>query len=150
MWFLSPQGQLLTQEKLQELSEKKHVVLLCGHYEGIDERIIELDVDEEISIGDYVLSGGEIPAMVLIDGMVRWIDGVLGNENSVLEDSLSDGLLKHPQYTRPRDFMGLQVPEVLLSGHHANIVKWQKDQALKKTAEKRPDLLKKFEKENNL
>ena len=140
--FLSPQGQVLTQEKLIELSKKNHLILLCGHYEGIDERIIELDVDEEISIGDYVLSGGELPAMVLIDGIVRRLDGALGNDNSVLEDSLSNGLLKYPQYTRPREFMGLKIPDVLLSGHHANIEKWQKQQSLEKTKKKRPDLIK--------
>ena len=148
--FLSPQGSVLTQNKLEELSTYRHLVLLCGHYEGIDERVIELDVDEEISIGDYVLSGGEIPAMVLIDGVVRWLDGALGNDESVVSDSLSDGLLKCAQYTRPREFMGLKVPEILFTGHHANIEEWKHQDSLERTRKKRPDLYKKFEKESDL
>lgn len=148
--FLSPQGSVLTQNKLEELSTYKHLILLCGHYEGIDERIIELDVDEEISIGDYVLSGGEIPAMVLIDGIVRWLDGALGNGESVVSDSLSDGLLKCAQYTRPREFMGMKVPDILMSGHHANIEEWKHQDSLERTRKKRPDLYKKFEKESDI
>lgn len=148
--FLSPQGSVLTQNKLEELSTYKHLILLCGHYEGIDERIIELDVDEEISIGDYVLSGGEIPAMVLIDGVVRWLDGALGNDESVVSDSLSDGLLKCAQYTRPREFMGVKVPDILLTGHHANIEEWKHQDSLERTRKKRPDLYKKFEKESEI
>lgn len=148
--FLSPQGSVLTQNKLEELSTYKHIVLLCGHYEGIDERILEIDVDEEISVGDYVLSGGEIPAMVLVDGVVRWLDGALGNDESVVSDSLSDGLLKCAQYTRPREFMGIGVPEILISGHHAKIEEWKHQDSLRRTKEKRPDLFKKFDNESSI
>lgn len=138
--FLTPQGKKLTQEKVQELSEYDELILLSGHYEGVDERVIELIVDEEISIGDYILTGGEIPALVLVDAVSRYIDGVVGKEASVLEDSLSDGLLKYPQYTMPRSFRGLEVPEVLVSGHHENIRKWRSDMSIKRTKDKRPDL----------
>jgi len=139
--YLSPQGVCLTQGKALELRDEKHLILLCGHYEGIDERIIELIVDEEISIGDYVLTGGEIPAMVLIDCVSRLIPGVLSSDEAYSNESHFDGLLEFPQYTRPVEFMGKSVPDVLLSGHHANIDKWREETALKRTAEKRPDLL---------
>ena len=140
--YLSPQGKTLNQNKVEELSKEKHLILLCGHYEGIDQRVIDKIVDEEISIGDYVLTGGEIPAMVLIDSVSRYIDGVL-NQESIKEESFSQGLLEYPQYTRPEVFEGEKVPEILLSGHHENIEKWRQEQALKITKQKRPDLLKK-------
>ena len=139
--YLSPQGKTLNQKKVEELSKENHLILLCGHYEGIDQRVIDKIVDEEISIGDYVLTGGEIPAMVLIDTVSRYIDGVL-NQESIKEESFSEGLLEYPQYTRPEVFEGKKVPEILLSGHHENIEKWRKEQALKITKQKRPDLLK--------
>ena len=139
--YLSPQGKTLNQKKVEELSKEKHLILLCGHYEGIDQRVIDKIVDEEISIGDYVLTGGEIPVMVLIDTVSRYIDGVL-NQESIKEESFSEGLLEYPQYTRPEVFEGEKVPEILLSGHHENIEKWRKEQALKITKQKRPDLLK--------
>ena len=140
--YLSPQGKTLNQKKVEELSKEKHLILLCGHYEGIDQRVIDKIVDEEISIGDYVLTGGEIPAMVLIDSVSRYINGVL-NQESIKEESFSEGLLEYPQYTRPEVFEGEKVPEILLSGHHENIEKWRQEQALKITKQKRPDLLKK-------
>ena len=143
--YLSPQGKTLNQKKVEELSKEKHLILLCGHYEGIDQRVIDKIVDEEISIGDYVLTGGELPAMVLIDSVSRYIEGVL-KEDSIKEESFSSGLLEYPQYTRPEIFEGEKVPEVLLSGHHENIEKWRKQKALEITKIKRPDLLEK----NNL
>lgn len=139
--YLSPQGKTLTQEKVQELSKESHLILLCGHYEGIDERVLEQIVDEEISIGDYVLTGGELPAMVLIDAVSRYITGVI-NEKSVIEESFSNGLLEYPQYTRPEEFLNKRVPEVLLSGHHKNIMEWRQKKALENTYKKRPDLIK--------
>ncbi len=138
--YLSPQGKKLTQEIVNDLSKEKHIVLLCGHYEGIDNRVIENYVDEEISIGDYVLTGGEIPAMVIIDAVTRLLPGVLKNEESFQEESHYHGLLEHPQYTRPRIFNDLAVPEVILSGDHSKIEKWKKVQSLKATLIKRPDL----------
>lgn len=142
--YLSPQGNVLNQRKVENLSKEEHIILLCGHYEGIDQRVIDEIVDEEISIGDYVLTGGEIPAMVLIDSVSRYIDGVL-NESSIEEESFSKGILEYPHYTRPEEFRGIKVPEILKSGHHGNIKKWRKEQAIKITGKKRPDLLKKFE-----
>lgn len=139
--YLSPQGKVLTQNKVKELSKEENLVLLCGHYEGIDERVLEEIVDEEISIGDYVLTGGEIPAMVLIDTVSRYVEGVI-NTDSVDEESFSKGLLEYPQYTRPEVFLNKKVPEVLLSGHHSNIEKWRKEQSIKNTKNKRPELLK--------
>ena len=139
--YLSPQGKTLCQSKVEELAREKHLILLCGHYEGIDQRIIDKIVDEEISIGDYVLTGGEIPAMVLIDSVSRYIEGVL-NENSTIEESFSQGILEYPQYTRPEVFEGESVPAVLLSGHHENIRKWRRLQSLEITRERRPDLYK--------
>lgn len=138
--YLTPQGKTLNQKKVEDLSKEKHLILLCGHYEGIDQRVIDKIVDEEISIGDYVLTGGEIPAMVLIDSVSRYVEGVL-NQESIKEESFSEDLLEYPQYTRPEIFEGAKVPEVLLSGHHLNIENWRKEQSLKITQEKRPDLL---------
>ncbi len=138
--FLSPQGKTLNQAKVLKLAKEEHLILLCGHYEGIDQRVIDKIVDEEISIGDYVLTGGELPAMVLIDSVSRYVDGVLAT-GSKFEESFSDGLLEYPQYTRPEVFEGKKVPEILLSGHHENIEKWRRKEALKLTARKRPDLL---------
>ena len=143
--YMSPQGRPLDQKLVEELAVHKHIVLLCGHYEGVDERIIESLVDEEISIGDYVLTGGELPAMVLIDAVSRTIPGVLSNEESYSDESHKDGVLEYPQYTRPYDFNGMKVPDILLSGHHANINKWRRLQALKRTRAKRPDLYERLE-----
>lgn len=142
--YMSPQGQRLNQKKVVELSKEKHVILLCGHYEGIDQRVIDEIVDEEISVGDYVLTGGELPAMILIDSVSRYIGGVL-KDDSTKEESFSEGLLEYPQYTRPEIFHGNKVPEILLSGHHENIDKWRRNQSLKITKKKRPDLLKNIE-----
>lgn len=142
--YMSPQGKKLNQEKVEELSKQEHLILLCGHYEGIDQRVIDKIVDEEISIGDYVLTGGELPAMVLIDSVSRYIDGVL-KDDSIKEESFSQGLLEYPQYTRPEIFENQQVPEVLLTGHHENIDRWRREQSLKITLNKRPDLLEKIE-----
>ena len=140
--FLSPKGKTLNQEKVKELSKKDHIILLCGHYEGIDQRVLDEIVDEEISIGDYVLTGGEIPAMVLIDSVCRYVEGVITKE-SVEEESFSNGLLEYPQYTRPEVFLNRKVPDVLLSGHHEKIKKWREEESLRITRQKRPDLLKK-------
>ena len=142
--FLSPQGKTLNQDKVRKLAKEKHLILLCGHYEGIDQRVIDEIVDEEISIGDYVLTGGELPAMVLIDSVSRYVDGVL-SEESIKEESFTNNLLEYPQYTRPEIFHGIKVPEVLLSGHHENIKKWREEQSLKNTLQKRPNLLKRKE-----
>jgi tRNA (guanine37-N1)-methyltransferase len=139
--LMSPQGQPLTQELAKRLAtENDELVIVCGHYEGVDERFIELCVDEEISIGDYVLTGGELPAMVVADAVTRVLPGVVGNENSVTGDSLEGGLLKYPQFTRPRVFEGIEVPEVLLSGNHQAIQKWRAEQSRERTRRKRPDL----------
>ena len=138
--YMSPQGKKLNQQKVEELSKEKNLIILCGHYEGIDQRVIDEIVDEEISIGDYVLTGGEIPAMVLIDSVSRYIEGVISQE-STSEESFSNGLLEYPQYTRPEIFNEKKVPEVLISGHHENIEKWRKEKSLEITKIKRPDLL---------
>ena len=138
--YLSPQGKVLNQAKVKELSKENHLILLCGHYEGIDQRVLDEIVDEEISIGDYVLTGGELPAMVLIDSVSRYVEGVL-SEDSTKEESFSNNLLEYPQYTRPEEFRGKRVPEVLLSGHHENIKKWREQKSLEITKQKRPDLL---------
>lgn len=138
--YMTPQGKKLDQQKVEELSKEKHIILLCGHYEGIDQRVIDEIVDEEISIGDYVLTGGELPAMVVIDSVSRYIEGVL-KDNSIKEESFSEGLLEYPQYTRPEIFRGNKVPDILLTGHHENIDKWRRKQSLKTTLQKRPDLL---------
>lgn len=139
--YMSPQGKTLNQQMVQDLAKEENIILLCGHYEGIDQRVIDEIVDEEISIGDYVLTGGELPAMVLIDSVSRYVKGVL-KEDSVQEESFTDGLLEYPQYTRPEVFLGKRVPEVLLSGHHENIKKWRRNQSIINTYLKRPDLLK--------
>ncbi|MCY1563963.1 tRNA (guanosine(37)-N1)-methyltransferase TrmD [Staphylococcus pettenkoferi] len=143
--LMCPQGEPFTQEKAQELSEAEHLVFICGHYEGYDERIREHLVTDEISIGDYVLTGGELPAMTMTDAIVRLIPGVLGNQQSHEDDSFQDGLLEFPQYTRPREYRGMNVPEVLLSGNHARIDAWRREQKLLRTYRNRPDLLDKAE-----
>ena len=141
--YMSPQGQTLNQTKVESLAKEEHLIILCGHYEGIDQRVLDKIVDEVISIGDYVLTGGEIPAMALIDSVSRYVDGVLTGE-SIKEESFSQGLLEYPQYTRPEVFEGVKVPEILLSGHHENIDKWRKEQSIHITKNKRPDLLKNY------
>ena len=143
--FLSPQGKTLNQQKVEELSNQGHLILLCGHYEGIDQRVLDKIVDEEISIGDYVLTGGELPSMVLIDAVSRYVDGVL-NKESIKEESFSNNLLEYPQYTRPETFLDEKVPEVLISGHHENIRKWREEQSKIITNKKRPDLIINLEK----
>ena len=141
--YMSPQGKVLTQEKVRQLAEMDNIAILCGHYEGVDERVIEEIVDEEISIGDYVLTGGELPALVLSDSVARMLPGVLANDEAMEKESHYSGLLEYPQYTKPAVWNGKEVPAVLLSGHHANIEKWRNEQSLKRTKERRPDLLKK-------
>lgn len=140
--LMCPQGETYTQRKAEELAKEEHLLFICGHYEGYDERIREHLVTDEISIGDYVLTGGELGAMVVIDSVVRLLPGVLGNKQSATEDSFSTGLLEHPHYTRPANFRGMKVPDVLLSGHHEKIATWRREQSLKRTYERRPDLLK--------
>ncbi|WJY28987.1 MULTISPECIES: tRNA (guanosine(37)-N1)-methyltransferase TrmD [Sporosarcina] len=139
--LMCPQGERFSQAKAEELAEEEQLVFICGHYEGYDERIREHLVTDELSIGDFVLTGGELAAMTMIDSIVRLLPGVLGNNVSSVEDSFSTGLLEHPQYTRPADYEGLPVPDVLLSGNHAEIDKWRMEQSLKRTFERRPDLL---------
>jgi len=139
--LLSPQGRLFTQAVARELSRHPHLVLICGHYEGVDERVRQFLATDEISVGDYVLTGGEIPAMVVVDAVTRLVPGVLGDPGATFEDSHAEGLLEYPHYTRPAVFRGWPVPEVLLSGHHAEIVRWRRQQALRRTLERRPDLL---------
>ncbi len=143
--LLSPQGRLLTHEAAAELSRRERLILVCGHYEGVDERVRELAISDEISIGDYVLTGGELAAMVLIDAVVRLIPGVLGAEGAQQRDSHADGLLEGPHYTRPPEVRGLTVPEVLTSGHHAEVERWRRQQALKRTWLRRPELLERAE-----
>jgi tRNA (guanine37-N1)-methyltransferase len=142
--YMSPQGKVLNQKLVEEYSRYSHLILLCGHYEGIDERVIEEIVDDEVSIGDYVLTGGELPAMVFVDAVSRLLPGVLSSEESYSEESHYNGLLEYPQYTRPYEFNGRKVPDVLMSGHHANINKWRRQQSLKRTYIKRPDLFEKY------
>lgn len=146
--FMSPKGKTLTQNKVKELAKEKHLVILCGHYEGIDQRVLDEIVDEEISIGDYVLTGGELPAMCLIDTVSRYVDGVL-SADSIMEESFSneDNLLEYPQYTRPLEFNGVRVPDVLTSGNHQEIDRWRKEQALIETYKRRPELLDESQKE---
>ena len=139
--YMSPKGETFTQKKVPALVACDRLLLLCGHYEGVDQRVLDLYIDEEISIGDYVLTGGELPAMVVTDAVCRYIDGVLASE-SLVNESFSEGLLEYPQYTRPREFMGLTVPEVLLSGNHAEVDKWRLEQSKTITKKLRPDLLK--------
>ena len=139
--YLSPQGKTLTQKRAVELSKMPHLVMLCGHYEGVDQRVLDEIVDEEISIGDYVLTGGELPALVLTDCIARMVEGVLPNEEAFSRESHFAGLLEHPQYTKPFEWNGKTVPEVLISGHHQNIENWKREQSLKRTYECRPELL---------
>ncbi len=140
--YMSPQGERLNNVVSRELSSHEDIVILCGHYEGVDQRVLDTFIDREISIGDYVLTGGELPALVLVDALSRFIPGVLGNEDAHVDETFENGMLEYPQYTRPADFKGMKVPEVLLSGHHANIEKWRYSESLKKTKNSRPDLLK--------
>lgn len=140
--YMSPKGSVLTQQTAKRLAEYENVIILCGHYEGVDQRIIDEIVDEELSIGDYVLTGGEIPACVVVDCVARLCDGVLSDPECFEKESFSDGMLEYPQYTRPYDFMGRKVPDVLLSGHHGNIDKWRDEQAREITLERRPDIIK--------
>ena len=140
--YLSPKGKTLNQNVVESLAKEDNLLLVCGSYEGIDERVIELCIDEEISIGDYVLTGGELPALVLLNTVARYVDGVLGSSESTSEESFSNKLLEYPQYTRPAEYRGLKVPDVLLNGNHAEINKWRQEQSLKITKERRPDLLK--------
>lgn len=142
--YLSPQGPLLTAQRARELAKEEHLVLLCGHYEGVDQRVLDTEVDEEISIGDYVLTNGCLASIVLLDAIVRFIPGVLGHEFAADEDSFEKGILDCPHYTRPEVFEGMTVPQVLLSGNHADIAAWRHEQALEKTRRSRPDLLRKI------
>ena len=143
--YMSPQGRVLTQQMAIDYSKKEYIFLLCGHYEGVDERLLEEIVDEEVSIGDYVLTGGELPALVLVDTIGRMCEGVLPDESAFTEESHYNGLLEYPHYSRPAVWHGKEVPEVLLSGHHANIETWRRQQSLLRTAQKRPDMLEKAE-----
>ncbi len=143
--LMTPQGEPFDQKKAEELSALERSILVCGRYEGIDERIRQYYVDEEVSIGDFVVTGGELPAMAVVDAVARLVPGVLGDENSSLEESFSEPLLEYPQYTRPENFKGHVVPQVLLSGHHEKIRKWRRKESLKRTMEKRPDLLEKMQ-----
>lgn len=139
--YVTPQGKVFNQEMAKEFATDDNIVFLCGHYEGVDERILDMIVTDYVSIGDYVLTGGELPAMVMIDSISRMVPGVLNNDVSAQDESFSDGLLEYPQYTRPVEFMGMKVPDVLMSGHHKNIDAWRKEQSLKRTMERRPELL---------
>ncbi len=141
--YLTPQGKVFCQDMAREFAKEEHLIFLCGHYEGIDERVLNRVVTDYVSIGDYVLTGGELPVMVMIDVISRLIPGVLGNESSADSESFENSLLEYPQYTRPEEFMGEKVPEVLLSGHHANIERWRRNQSLLRTFQSRPDLLEK-------
>lgn len=146
--YLTPQGQVFRQEMAREYSAEKSILFLCGHYEGIDERVLEEIVTDYVSIGDYVLTGGELPALVMMDAIARMVPGVLNNDVSSQTDSFSDGLLEYPQYTRPVEFMGRSVPDVLLSGHHEKISNWRQEQSEIRTRERRPDLYEKWKTEN--
>lgn len=142
--FMSPRGKTLTQDMVKQLANTQHLLLLCGHYEGVDQRVLDMDIDIELSIGDYVLSGGELPAMVVIDSVARYIPNVLGNSMTTQEESFSDNLLEYPQYTRPQEFLGVSVPQVLVSGNHQEVDKWRKEQSIEITRRNRPDLLEKY------
>ena len=146
--FMSPSGSLFNQKKAEELSKYDRLILLCGHYEGVDRRIIDEIVDEEISIGDFVLTGGEIPACIVIDSVARLVDGVLSDPECHENESISSGLVEYPQYTRPYEFRGVKVPDVLISGHHEKINEWRHDEALRLTRENRPDILDKYSKQD--
>jgi len=139
--FMTPQGELYNQDTAKKFSEEKHLIIICGHYRGVDERVVQYLVTDEISIGNYILTGGELPAAVIVDSVVRLLPGVLGDQDSAEGDSISSGRLDHPHYTRPAEFRDMKVPEVLISGHHARIEEWRREQAVKKTMGKRPDLL---------
>lgn len=142
--YVTPQGKVFDQKMAEELSTEEDIIFLCGHYEGIDERVLEEVVTDYVSIGDYVLTGGELPALVMMDCISRLVPGVLNNEESAQTESFDDGLLEYPQYTRPEEWMGKRVPEVLMSGHHANIEKWRLEQSIIRTKERRPDLYEKY------
>lgn len=142
---MTPQGRVFSQAIAEELSQEEDLIFLCGHYEGIDERVLEEIVTDNLSIGDYVLTGGELPAMVMIDSIARLVPGVLNNDESAQYESFQDGLLEYPQYTRPVEFHGKKVPEVLMSGHHANIEKWRREKSIERTYQRRPELLKNVE-----
>ena len=144
--YLSPKGATLTQEKVVALSKEQDLLFLCGSYEGVDQRVIDLCIDEEISIGDYVLTSGDLPCMVTINAIARYLDGVLGSEESTDEESFASGLLEYPQYTRPQEFMGLKVPEVLVGGNHGEVAKWRREKQIEITKALRPDLLPKEDK----
>ena len=144
--YMSPQGKTLTQQRLKEIAEIENVCILCGHYEGVDQRLLDEFIDEEISIGDYVLTGGELPAMVMMDSISRMVPGVLSNNECFTEESHFNGLLEYPQYTKPSVWRGKEVPEVLMSGHHANIEKWRKEKSIEVTALKRPEMLEEYNK----
>ena len=145
--YMSAAGKTLTQQRLKELAQMDNIAILCGHYEGVDERVIEEAVDEEISIGDFVVTGGELPALLLADGIARLCDGVLSEQEGYEKESHYNGLLEYPQYTRPEEWRGRKVPEILLSGHHANIEKWRAEQSLQRTMERRPDMWEKLRKD---
>ncbi len=147
--YLSPKGKVFNQQMSKELAKQNHLIFVCGHYEGVDQRVIDLCVDEEISIGDYILTGGELPAMVIVDSLLRNITGVLGNQESVLEESFSNSVLEYPHYTRPQNFKGLQVPSVLLSGNHKKIEDFRHQQSVKLTKQRRPDLLEPTDKKSD-
>lgn len=142
--YMSPRGEMLSGELAHELSQKDEITILCGHYEGVDQRALDAMNAREVSIGDYVLTGGELPAMVLIDTVARFIEGVLSSEESVMDESVYSGLLEYPQYSKPREYEGMEVPEILLSGNHREIAKWRWKQSLDLTAERRPDLLREY------
>lgn len=147
--YLTPQGKTLTQERVKALAKLDHLALLCGHYEGVDERVIEELQPEEISVGDYVLTGGELPALIVADAVSRMIPGVLSSDECFTDESHYSSLLEYPQYTRPFEWRGRQVPDVLITGHHANVEKWRREQALKRTADRRPDMLEKAQLSEN-
>lgn len=139
--YLTPQGKVFNQQMAEELSKEEDLIFLCGHYEGIDERVLEMIVTDNVSIGDYVLTGGELPSMVMIDTISRLVEGVLNNDDSARYESFAENRLEYPQYTRPEEFMGMKVPEVLLSGDHKKVAQWREEESLKRTRERRPDLL---------
>ncbi|MCR5118521.1 MAG: tRNA (guanosine(37)-N1)-methyltransferase TrmD [Lachnospiraceae bacterium] len=147
--YTTPQGSVFTQQKAEELSKEEDLIFLCGHYEGIDERVLEEIVSDNLSIGDYILTGGELASLVMMDAVSRLIPGVLNNDESAMTESFSEGLLEYPQYTRPEEWHGKKVPEVLLSGHHANVEKWRLEQSIERTRERRPDLYEKWKAEND-
>jgi tRNA (guanine37-N1)-methyltransferase len=147
--YTTPQGSVFDQAKAEELSKEEELIFLCGHYEGIDERVLEEIVTDYLSIGDYILTGGELASLVMMDAVSRLIPGVLNNDESAMTESFSDGLLEYPQYTRPEEWHGKKVPEVLLSGHHANVEKWRLEQSIERTRQRRPDLYEKWKAEND-